>query len=125
MASPEIELYNELTAAENLGFYARLRGIPLTRTTIREAIAAAGLEGRADERVGAFSSGMKQRLRLLFAIQHAPLLLLLDEPGSNLDDAGREFLAAIVEAHLKRGILVLATNDPDEIRFGQQMLRLG
>lgn len=125
LASPQIEFYGELTAAENLLFYARVRGINLDRAGVTALLDRVGLTGRGEDRVSAFSSGMKQRLRLLFALQHSPPILLLDEPGSNLDTKGKVVVAQIVEEQLHNGILVLATNDPDEVLFGQQILTLG
>ncbi len=125
LASPEIQLYGELSAAENLAFFARVRGLNMDRDQTLALLERAGLRDRADNRVSAFSSGMRQRLRLLFALQHGPPVLLLDEPGSNLDEPGRALVAEIVEEQLHRGIVILATNDPEEMCFGEQVLKLG
>ncbi|MCA1594960.1 MAG: ABC transporter ATP-binding protein [Chloroflexi bacterium] len=124
LSSPDLELYAELTAAENLAFYAAVRGLPSDRPGILSALERVALADRADDRVAAFSSGMRQRLRLLFAVQSRPELLLLDEPGSNLDEAGRELVAGMVAAQLTSGIVILATNDRDEMALGDQMLCL-
>ncbi len=125
LASPQIEFYGELTAAENLLFYARVRGIGLDKDGVLPLLESVGLSDRGNDRVSAFSSGMKQRLRLLFALQHRPPVLLLDEPGSNLDEKGKELVARIVEDQLRSGLLILATNDPQEVLFGNQVLKLG
>ena len=124
LSSPDIQLYGELTALENLRFYARLRGLPAAREFVLASLERVGLRERADDRVGSFSTGMKQRLRLLFAIQHQPFLLLLDEPGSNLDSVGRDFTAAIANDQRRHGVLVLATNDPEELQLCSQILQL-
>ena len=124
LAAPDLELYGELSAEENLSFFARLRGIVWDQEKSLKSLAWAGLEGRSGQRLSTFSSGMKQRMRLLFAIQNRPPLLLLDEPGSNLDDAGRAVVARIVEQQLEHGMVVLATNDDAEMRYGEQVLRL-
>lgn len=124
MCAPDLELYSELTAAENITFYSAVRGLACTRNNVLEALDRVALADRADDRVSAFSSGMKQRLRLLFAIRHRPPLLLLDEPGSNLDQDGRELVAEIVREQLAAGIVILATNDRREMVLGRHLLQL-
>jgi ABC-type multidrug transport system ATPase subunit len=62
-----------------------------------------------------FSSGMKQRLKLAFALIHKPQILLLDEPMSNLDGEGKDIVKAIMEEHIQKGILVVATNERSEV----------
>jgi len=74
--------------------------------------------------VSSYSSGMKQRLKYLFALLNEPKILLLDEPGSNLDEPGLFLLDNIIAEQKKRGILVLATNDKREIKYGDKILNL-
>jgi heme exporter protein A len=125
LASLEIQFYEELTAAENLAFFGRLRGLAAPREQVITWLDSAGLADRADDLVRTFSSGMKQRLRLLFALQHSPAILLLDEPGSNLDENGRQMVEHAVASHLAYGVLIIATNERDELRFATQVLDLG
>ena len=82
------------------------------------------MKERGRDLVGAFSSGMKQRLKLAFAIQHEPVLLLLDEPGSNLDDSGRAVVEGVVAEQKKKGVLIVATNDARELAYGEETLAL-
>ena len=70
------------------------------------------------------SSGMKQRLRLAFALLGTPALLLLDEPGSHLDEEGRATVARLVEEEGRTGLVLLATNDEREMRLGAQRIEL-
>jgi len=72
--------YPDLTAAENLAFYARLFDVPDAAARIAELIGWAGLEAAARRPVRAYSRGMAQRLALARALLHGPDLLLLDEP---------------------------------------------
>jgi heme exporter protein A len=111
-AAPELAFYEELTVAENLEFVARARDGG--RTSPRRALERVGLGSRAWDRVAELSSGMKQRLRLAFAVLHDPPVLLLDEPGSHLDDAGRAVVRALVHDQRARGLALIATNDERE-----------
>jgi heme exporter protein A len=123
-AGPEIGLYEDLSALENLAFFARARGLAWSDAEGRGVLARLGLEGRGGERVGAYSSGMKQRVKLAFALQGRPRLVLLDEPGSNLDAGGRETTAALVREAAGDALVVVATNDPAEAAWGAIRLDL-
>jgi heme exporter protein A len=104
--APDLAFYEPLTAAENLAFFCRLRGVPAERGS--ELLALLGVPaGRA---AGALSSGMRQRLRWAWALLHRPRLLLLDEPFQNLDTGGETALRALLAAHLEAsGMAVVAT----------------
>jgi heme exporter protein A len=125
LVAPDLALYDELTALENLEFFARLRGLRLDLAGLRQRLAGVGLAGRGRDLVGTFSSGMKQRLKLAQALLHQPPVLLLDEPGSNLDEAGRALLSQMIAAQRQRGMVLLATNDPQELAYGDRLLHLG
>lgn len=119
----DVHLYRELTAHEHLRFVVDVRGLP--REGVDRALDDVGLAGRGDELVGAFSSGMQQRLRYALALLHGPAVLLLDEPTTNLDAAGIALAARIISEQRSRGITVIATNDDRDRRFGDFVLSLG
>lgn len=123
--TPDMSLYTELTALENLSFFASLRGLQLSNGDLREHLAEVGLEERADDVLRDFSSGLKQRLKLAFAVLHRPAVLLLDEPTSNLDAAGVEIVERLIRDQKQRGVVILATNNAEELKHGDQILRLG
>jgi heme exporter protein A len=108
---------------ENLSFFAGVAGFHVALAELRDRLAAAGLEGRGDDLVGSYSSGMKQRLKYCLALLRNPELLLLDEPTSNLDDSGKELVDKTIKAH--DGIVVIATNEKTELGYGDQIIRLG
>ncbi|MCE5198935.1 MAG: heme ABC exporter ATP-binding protein CcmA [Armatimonadota bacterium] len=123
IAAPDIRLYAELSARENLAFLVRARGIKTGR--IMETLEEVGLANRADDPVRELSSGLRQRACLAATLVHEPKLLLLDEPSTNLDADGVEMLWRMIERRSKLGMVVLATNDPAEAALGETVLNLG
>ena len=122
--TPELALYEELSALENLEFFARVRRLKRTKADHLALLERVGLKERGRDLVGTFSSGMKQRLKLAFAIQHEPAFLFLDEPGSSLDDSGRAVVEGVVAEQKKKGVLIVATNDARELIYGEKTLAL-
>jgi len=102
-----------------------VRGLGLSSEEGEALLAGVGLAGRGDDLVQNYSSGMRQRLKYACALLHRPGLLLLDEPGANLDEAGRAIVEAIIARQRQNGLVVLATNDPREVAFGDVVLHLG
>jgi heme exporter protein A len=122
--APDLQLYRELTALENLAFFAEVRGLRRRRADLETLLGEVGLGGRGDDLLAAYSSGMAQRLRYAYALLHRPPLLLLDEPTVTLDERGAALVERVVAAQRERGLVVIATNDPRELRYGDYVLRL-
>jgi heme exporter protein A len=123
-ASPELAFYEELSCLENLAFAAEARGLRDRETPALAALERVGLGARARDRVAALSSGMTQRLRLAFALLMEPPLLLLDEPGSHLDEEGRSLVERIVDEEARSGLVVIATNESREWGLAAQRIEL-
>ncbi len=106
---PDLSFYEALSAAENLDFFARLRG--LAEDPAVEILERLGVPPQ--RLVGALSSGMLQRLRWSFALQHRPGMLLLDEPFQNLDSAGEDATRALLRQHLEAGGMAIVASPID------------
>ncbi|NMC45147.1 MAG: ABC transporter ATP-binding protein [candidate division Zixibacteria bacterium] len=122
---PELTLYDSLTAAENLTFFAAMRGVSLEKDRVDSILGDLQLGGRGGDFYGAYSSGMKQRLKYAVALLNDPVYLLLDEPTANLDDEGKAVVAGIMARQKKNGILIVATNEAGEYGFAEKLIRLG
>jgi len=104
-------LYDDLTAAENLLFYASLYGLQEPAPACRQTLDTVGLSAFAEELVRNFSRGMKQRLAIGRLILHQPDILLLDEPFNGLDDRAVVLLESLLtEAHRQGKTIVLCTH---------------
>lgn len=121
--APALDLYEALSARETLAFLARARSLPDGSDRAVAVLGRVGLGGRMDDPVAAFSTGMRQRLRIATALLHDPPVLLLDEPGATLDAAGRDLTASLVADPSR--VVVLATNDPVEAALCPLRMELG
>jgi ABC-type multidrug transport system ATPase subunit len=123
-SGPDLAFYPELTARENLEFFRKVAGFPTISEDTRSSLTAVGL-GEAGGPVEHFSTGMKQRLRIAFALLLRPSVLLLDEPLSGLDAAGRAAVGGLVAAAAETGPVVLAATDLEELPAPAQVVDLG
>jgi heme exporter protein A len=109
----ELHLYGELTARQNLAFFASLYSVD-SESAIDAALERAALTDRSDDQVLGFSRGMRQRLGLERALLHQPRLVLLDEPFTGLDDRSVGAVTARLRQLAAAGAIVLvATHDLD------------
>lgn len=124
--APDLALYAELTPSENLEFFARVAGRPIPREEAERRIAEVGLDSKRLRtiRTRFLSTGQRQRVKLAYAVLGSPAVLFLDEPGSNLDEAGHRAVEAIVSTQRTRGSVVLATNDPVELALADDRVDL-
>ena len=115
LLSHQTLLYDELTARENLRFFAQLYGLDDLDERLATALTAVGLNERPNQRVGSFSRGMKQRLAIARAILHSPSILLLDEPFTGLDTGASAALHRLLHRLRQEGCTcVLVTHRLDE-----------
>lgn len=124
LVSPYLVLYDEFSAFENLKLFAKIRNLKIDDDRINQILEKAGLFNRRNDLVRTYSSGMKQRVKYASAILHDPLVLLLDEPTSNLDIEGKDFVDELVQNFRKDGIVVVATNETQDFKYGQRIINL-
>lgn len=122
--APYLNLYDYLSAEENLRFFATMAGINLTGKGVDEVLERVGLQGRGADHVAGYSSGMKQRLKYALALVKKPAFLFLDEPSANLDADGKVVVEEIIEQSRSDCIIVVATNEPEEYCFAREQCRL-
>ena len=107
----DVALYPDLTARENLRFFGRLQGLgrAALEDRIGEVLEVVGLSERADDRVDAFSGGMKRRANIAAGLLHRPRLLILDEPTVGVDPQSRNQILESIEVLGGEGLAVLYT----------------
>lgn len=109
--SQRFGLYEDLTVAENMDFYAGIYGLegPGRRGRIAAVVAFLGLDRRLDQLAGTLSGGWKQRLALACALMHEPAVIFLDEPTAGVDPAARRGFWRTIHALAGRGTTVIVT----------------
>jgi ABC-type multidrug transport system ATPase subunit len=113
LAAPYLELIEEMTPLELLRFHQQFKPL-LPGTTPENLLTTAQLEAAANKQIRYFSSGMKQRLKLLQAFYSDVPVILLDEPCTNLDRNGFEFYKSLCEGPGKNRLTIIGSNDPAE-----------
>jgi ABC-2 type transport system ATP-binding protein len=104
-------LYPDLSARENLAFFGRLQGLSGGHLDERvgQCLEVVGLVDRADDRIDAYSGGMKRRANIAAGLLHEPELLILDEPTVGVDPQSRNAILAAVDELGGAGLSVLYT----------------
>lgn len=120
-AAPYLNLIEEFTLTEHLAFHAQFKK-PVC--DIEEMISRSGLTNAEHKYISEFSSGMKQRLRLALAFFYHSEIILLDEPGSNLDSQGMEWYLGLTHNFLLKRTLIIASNQQEEYKMCNKILKI-
>ncbi|WP_234571513.1 ABC transporter ATP-binding protein [Rhodohalobacter sp. 614A] len=122
-AAPYVQLYEELTVRENLDFIIKVRS--LKDNVLKDVLQPLGADKLTELHYGDLSTGQQQRIKLAAAIIHDPEILMLDEPGSNLDEAGKDVVKDLVEKFSSRNRMVLiASNQKEELALCNEIIEL-
>lgn len=122
--SPYLVLYDEFTAWENLNYFASIRKVSFDKIKVENLLYQFLLLNRKDDLVKAYSSGMKQRLKFIFALMHSPQFIFLDEPTSNLDDEGKQTVYNLIKSESENAIVVVASNEKSDLTYCTEVLDL-
>jgi heme exporter protein A len=122
--SPYLVLYDEFSAYENLEFISRIRGIGIDKEKTGTLLKRLLLFNRKDDLIKTYSSGMKQRLKFIFALVHSPGVLILDEPTSNLDEEGKQSVYNIIREESGVRIVIIASNEERDLELCSSKLML-
>lgn len=122
--SPYLVLYDEFTASENLFYFCKIRNIDYDKKFAKELLEKVNLYDRRNDIVKAYSSGMKQRLKYAFALIHKPSLIILDEPTSNLDEAGKQVVYNFIENYGKEKLVIVASNEQQDLSYCSEIIDL-
>ena len=113
--APYLNLYDEFTPLELLKITADMRGLKNNDEINQNRLEQFGILKYKKRVISEFSSGMKQRMKFILALQHNPEILFLDEPSTNLDSEGIAVAEEMVKNHVASGgALLIATNDERE-----------
>lgn len=123
-AAPYLDLIEEFTLTEHLKFHFSMKK-PRNGMSVSDLISAMYLERSANKRVGDFSSGMKQRLKLGLAMFTESEIIFLDEPGSNLDRTAFEWYYRQLLNLPQDALIFIASNNPEEYPTSAKILNIG
>ena len=122
--SPYLVLYEEFSTYENLKLFAEIRGVKFNQERVDYLLNKFLLFKRKDDLLKTYSSGMKQRVKFIFALMHLPQLLILDEPTSNLDDEGKNSVYELVREEGRNNIVLVASNENHDLELCSEIVYL-
>ena len=122
--SPYLVLYDEFSAEENLIYFTKIRGIGYNREKVDSLLNEFLLYERRNDLLKGYSSGMKQRMKFIFALIHSPKLLILDEPTTNLDTSGKDSVYKILNEESSSSIVIIASNEQSDLASCKEIIHL-
>lgn len=123
-AAPYLVLYDEFTAEENLRFFSKIKGVEYDSARADDLLDKFNLLNRKNDLLKSYSSGMLQRVKLIFALLHNPNLLILDEPTSNLDEKGKAIFYGIIKEESRNSLVIIASNENDDLALCNERINI-
>jgi ABC-type multidrug transport system ATPase subunit len=123
ICAPYLEVVEEMTATEFLQFHARFKNLR-KGFSVADILSLVGLQNASHKQIRYYSSGMKQRVKLAQAFFSDTPVLLLDEPCTNLDEAGYQLYYQLVEDFGKGRLVVVSSNEEKEFGFCDERLSI-
>jgi heme exporter protein A len=115
--SPYLIMYDEFSGLENIEQIMKIRGLKIDYDYVTNLFDEVNLKERKFDLVKGYSSGMKQRLKFVFALIHNPELLIFDEPTSNLDSEGKEKVYKLISEEKEKGkLIIIASNEAEDLK---------
>jgi ABC-type multidrug transport system ATPase subunit len=121
IATPYLELIEEMTTIEFLSFHASFKKLI---KPIDEILQEVNLQSAANKQIRYYSSGMKQRLKLAQAFFSNTTTLLLDEPTTNLDEAGIQLYKSLISKYTTNRLVIVCSNDKNEYEFCGEVIKI-
>lgn len=122
--APYLVLYEEFSTYENLKLFSDIRGLAFNKERVDYLLNRLLLYKRKDDLLKTYSSGMKQRVKFIFALMHSPQLVILDEPTSNLDEEGKASVYEIVKEESQKNIVLIASNEKNDLEVCTDIILL-
>jgi ABC-type multidrug transport system ATPase subunit len=123
IVAPYLEVIEEMTATEFLNFHASFKRL-LPTISVNEILEIVGLKTAAHKQIRFYSSGMKQRIKIVQAIFSDVPILLLDEPCTNLDASGYDLYHELINTYCKERLVIVSSNDANEYSFCEEKLSM-
>jgi len=123
LAAPYSDLIQEYDAEEMFRFHTKFKKLRID-FSVKKFLQTVKLTGTKGKQIQYYSSGMKQRLQLAFALFTDSKLLLLDEPTSYLDNENKAWFYGLLKEHIADRTIIIASNDPEDFQFCDEVLSI-
>ncbi len=123
-AAPYLNLYSEFSAFENLKIFSKIRGIQFDLQLTERLFENFNLSKRKNDLLSSYSSGMLQRMKIIFSVIHKPNFLVLDEPISNLDSGGKSEVYQLIKMISHETLIFIASNEESDLRLCSNFIEI-
>jgi len=124
ICAPYVDLIEDFTLEEHLNFHSKYKQ-PIDQDSLQDELKESGLTPHKNKLISEFSSGMKQRLKLILANSFHGKVLLLDEPTSHLDESGKNWYKTLLRKRVNNSITLIFSNDANEyINFTENLINI-